>query len=99
MKTVSAVCVYDNNNTVYNLSFIHKTNIIPMIYGNAKHENDKKTFHKFKSFHEIYQTILQIAKNNDCKIPAYFEFDCLWYDIKFINIDNPGMIDKYGYKA
>ena len=91
MKTVTAICVYDSViNTIYNLSFIHGENIIPIVYaGSGKRPS-------FNYLIEIQRHILNVAKDNNMRVKCYdISPNVIMYDIKYINISNPGLINRY----
>ena len=92
MKTVTAICIYDStkDNIIYNLSFIHNGNIIPMIYGT--NNTPRPTFHYW---HDVHKNILKIAKENNMKIKYTQNFNSRLYDIKYIDVSRPGMINRY----
>lgn len=92
MKTVTAICVYDSTKTnkVYNLSFVHGENIIPMIYGT--NDTPRPTFNYFIDLHNM---ILKTAKQNNMQVKHTEEFSGTLYDIKYIDISRPGMISRY----
>lgn len=91
MKTVTAICVYDSvTNIIYNLSFIHDGNIIPIIYaGIGKRPS-------FSYWIEIQRHILKLAKENNMRVKCYdISPNVIMYDIKYINISSPGVINRY----
>lgn len=88
MKRVSAICVY-RGHTIYNLTFIHKGNLIPFLW-----DGDTRTFETFWRLHEY---ILNVAKANGFSIVHYTDFGTHFYDIQFLDLDNPTKIAKMAH--
>lgn len=96
MKKASAICIYDpGTNQIYNLTINHNMNCIPLIQYKA---SEKINPYKYNNFNEVYETVLTIARNNGYYYSNYNEFGLTWYDIQWIDINNPTSINKYGYR-
>lgn len=91
MKKASAIVIYSKKeNRIINLSFKYNQSLIDL--------TRCVTGDKFNSFNAIYQRILTIAKMNNTYFASYNEFGAKWYDIQWIDINNPFRIDKYGFR-
>lgn len=95
MRKVNAIAVLDReNNICYSLAFrlCNGTTIQMRPYatrGNA---------FGYKDFDQLYELILRLAKNNDFRIEKFHDFEQDWYDIQFIDINNPAQsISRYAY--
>lgn len=93
MKKVTATVIYKDN-SLYNLTVIHKNAIIPLVRYSL--ENDTKPY-KYTCFNDLYKSVLNILKNNNFYCGFYNQFGRRWYDIQFINLENPVVIEKFGF--
>ena len=90
-KRVSVLCVFDPlNYSIQSLQF--KTSSRHKI--NMTHVDDIFTSHK--TMQELIERIVKRAINNNYEIPFYEAFNALWYDIDFIPISKPDIV-QYGY--
>ena len=87
MIKVSATVIYKDN-WIYNLTVNHKGKLTALI---AYDETDVN-----RNFQTMYKSVLNILKNNNFYCGYYEEFGKRWYDIQFINLDNPVEINKFG---
>ena len=92
MKKASATVIYKDN-MIYNLTVNHKNSIIPLVRYNLK---DSPKPYKYTCFNDLYKAVLSILKNNGFYTGFYTQFGQRWYDIQFINLDNPVEIEKFG---
>ena len=96
MKKASATVLYKGStNQIYYLALNYKNNLIPMI----NYSREKVQPYKYPTFNAMYKTVLNFAKNNGFYYASYKEFNCTWYDIQWIDIENPEKIEKYGFKT
>lgn len=86
MRKVSATVIYKDN-TLYNLTVNHKGVLIPLV------AYEKRTFQT------MYKSVLNILKNNNFYCGYYEQFGRRWYDIQFINLENPVNIEKFGMEV
>lgn len=93
MKRVKAICIYKDNK-IYNLTALSMNSNIPLIRYDL--EDTKVTPCHHNSFNEMYEDVLSVLKSNDMRCGYYEEFNKKWYDISFIDLDNPTVINKYG---
>lgn len=93
MQKVTATVIYKDN-MLYNLTVIHKNAIIPLVRYSL--ENDTKPY-KYTCFNDLYKSVLNILKNNNFYCGYYEQFGRRWYDIQFINLENPVVIEKFGF--
>ncbi len=95
MKKASAIVLYDaKSNQIYNLTINHNGNIIPLI----NYSESKVTPYKYKTFNEMYKCVLNFAKNNNFYYGRYKEFGSIWFDVSWIDINNPTKIQKFAFK-
>ena len=92
MKKVTATVIYKDN-MLYNLTVVHKNAIIPLVRYSL--EKDTKPY-KYTCFNDLYKSVLNILKNNGFYTGFYTQFGRKWYDIQFINLNNPVNIEKFG---
>lgn len=93
MKKVTATVIYKDN-MLYNLTVVHKNAIIPLVRYSL--EKDTKPY-KYTCFNDLYKSVLNILKNNNFYCGFYNQFGRRWYDIQFINLENPVVIEKFGF--
>lgn len=72
---------------IYNLTVNHKGVLIPLV------AYEKRTFQT------MYKSVLNILKNNNFYCGHYEQFGRRWYDIQFINLENPVNIEKFGMEV
>ena len=87
MRKVTAIVVYSEKTNyfqIYNMTVKTKdcTNIKLVSYS-----KDSDLPHKYALFQDMYQSILNILKNNNFYVKSWKDYGCLWYDIDFVNAD------------
>lgn len=87
MKKCKVICIY-HDNTIDNLSIQTKNSIINLTPAIAAR--------KFDTFTRLYQCILKTLKANEYYCDVYEQFNQKWYDIAFINYNNPSAINRHG---
>ena len=92
MIKVSVTVIYKDN-WIYNLTVNHKGKLITLV---AYDETDVKHPYANRTFQTMYKSVLNILKNNNFYCDYYEEFGKRWYDIQFINLENPVEINKFG---
>lgn len=86
MKKCNAVCVYSRkNNHVFNFDAVTNDGKVSLL-------NNRD----FDSFKQIYAVAVKIARNNGYLIRSYVDFNALFYQILFVDIDS-GDADYYAY--
>lgn len=93
MRKVTATAIYKENR-LYNLSVLHSNNLIPLV----RYELTGVQPYKYPDFQALYTAVLNLLKNNGFYVDSYTEFGCRWYNIQFLNLENPVKLEKYGYK-
>ena len=79
---------------MFSLTANHQGNLIPLVsYWKEKSVQP----HKYDDFQDMYTSILNILKNNNFYVGKYVEFNAIWYDIQWIDMDNPIRVDKFAY--
>lgn len=92
MRKVKAICVYKDNK-VYNLTAQLKDTNITLIHYDL--EDTKITPFHHTTFEDLYRSVLGVLKNNDMYVGHYEEFNRKWYDISFIDLNNPTVVSRY----
>lgn len=92
MRKATATVIYKDN-MLYNLTVNHKSNITPLVRYDL---NDSPKPYKYTCFNDLYKAVLNILKNNEFYTGFYTQFGRKWYDIQFINLNNPVNIEKFG---
>ena len=95
MKKATATVIYKNN-MIYNLTVNHKNAIIPLVRYDL---NDNPKPYKYACFNDLYKAVLNLLKNNGFYTGFYTQFGRQWYDIQFINLENPVVIEKFGFNS
>ena len=94
MRKVTATVIYKNNQ-IYNLT----VNYCGVLVCLALHETVEKGSNEKRTFQSLYKTVLKILKNNNYYCNYQEEFGVRWYDIQFINLENPVEIEKFGINS
>lgn len=89
MTQVSAICIYKDNR-VFNLSALFNKTTVPLI-----HHTLEDTPPRHNTFGELYEYVLEVLESNNMCCDHYTEFNAEWYDISFIDIDNPTVVSKH----
>lgn len=93
MKKASCTVIYNpETKQMYNITVNYKGHTIPLLWYNPQ-ENAQP--YKYKSFSEMYKTVLNQLKQNNFYVGKYTEFNSKWHDIQWIDINNPYRIEKY----
>ena len=97
MKKVSAIVVYSEKVTyfqVYNLTVKTKdSERITLI----SYPCNSDLPYKYAYFQDMYQSILNILKNNNFYVKQWKDYGCLWYDIDFVNVDDYN-VQRYAFR-
>ena len=91
MQRVSATVIYKDG-MIYNLTVNHKGTQIPLIRYDLRGVKP----YKHPDFDSMYVTVLQFIKMSNFYCSHVKQFGAKWYDIMWIDLDNPTMINKYG---
>ena len=94
MRKVTATVIYKNNE-ICNLT----VNFCGVLVCLALHETVEKASNEKRTFQSLYKTVLKILKNNNYYCNYQEEFGVRWYDIQFINLENPVEIEKFGINS
>jgi hypothetical protein len=87
MKKCVATAIY-RGNTLYNVA---------VNTGNDTINFSFPYFPKvYRNFREIYAAVLQILANNGFSVAYYDDFNSRWYNIQWVELDNPGSVKRYG---
>ena len=92
MKKVTATVIHKGGR-IYNLTVNHKGSHIPLI----QYDLDGVKPYKNTDFDSMYNTVLQVLKQNRFYVSKDRMFGADWYDIMWIDLDNPTRTNKYGY--
>jgi hypothetical protein len=81
-KGIGTVIFNGTNNTLISFSVMPVSEPINIIdFTNCFH-----TCNTFDNFHNLYATVLKVAKNNGFYFKNWISFDAKWYCIQFIDI-------------
>lgn len=92
MKKVKAICIY-RDNKVYNFTALYKDTEIPLIrysLGDSPYE--------YNTFDDLYKDMLSVLKSNDMYCGHIVAFERKWYNISFIDLNNPVEIERFSLK-
>lgn len=90
MRKVKAICIY-RDNKVYNLTALLKDTEVTLIH----YDQEDEIPYQYDTFRDLYMSVLGVLKGNNMYCGHYTEFNREWYDISFIDLDNPTEISKY----
>lgn len=93
MRKVTATAIYKENR-LYNLSVLHGSNLIPLV----RYELTGAQPFEYNNFQALYTAVLNLLKSNGFYVDSYKEFGRRWYNIQFLNLENPVKLEKHGYK-
>lgn len=93
MKKCVATALYKDNQ-LYNLTVNYKGSITPLV---CYSPNDQIKPYKYDSFTDMYTSILTVLRVNGYYCKSWLDFGALWFDIQFINIENPFIVNIYPY--
>lgn len=91
MKTVSATCIIKENR-IYNLTVNDKGRYTTLVRYDF---DDKEKPYLHQNIKGTILDILSILKSNGFRVRHVDDFGARWYDIQFIDLDNPCVIHKY----
>lgn len=86
MKKCIATVIYKDN-TLKNITVNYKGNLISLPVTDVQ----------YPTFNTMCKAILLILKSNNYYTGYYEAFNVKFYDIQFIDLNNPVEINKYGY--
>ena len=98
-KVVGTVIYKSSTNQTYNITVNYKGQSITLLQYNL---TQKENPYRYNRFNDLYKSVLTIAKNNN----FYFgtldlfgekENGRTWYNIQWIDLDNPCYINRYSY--
>ena len=92
MRKVKAICVYKDNK-IYNLTALGKHYFVTLVRYDL--DDTKETPCSHESFEEMYLDVLRVLKANNLTLDHYTEFEREWYDISFINLDDPTKVSRF----
>ena len=92
MRKVTAICIY-RDNRVYNLTVHSKYSITTLIQHHP--EDTTLTPRHHDTFEEMYTYVLEVLKSNNMYCGKHTDFERDFYDIAFINLDNPTEVNSY----
>lgn len=97
MRKVTAICVHDNMKQIYNLSVVTSQGITIELVRYKK--GDKIKPYCYFDFQDLYKSVLNLLKQNDFYVSKYTAFESDFYNVNFIDMNNPCKIEKYGFKG
>ena len=95
MRTVNCIVVHDNLKTICNITVITRNNNpICLLYN-----PDTTLRYKYRNLTEIYDSVLNILKNNDFKVACEDYENSKLYNIQWIDCNHPCEVNRYFYKG
>lgn len=93
MKKVNCICLHSNYKKIYNITVITKTgeNITLLRY------DRKENPYEYKTFKELYKSVLNLLKNNGFYVGKEKMFDTYYYNIQFVNLAFSSEVEKLPY--
>lgn len=97
MRKCTASVIYSCNlkaeeYQIYSLAVTYKGHLFNLL----RYDKEAKPEpYKYNSFERMYESVLNIMKNNHFYPGFYREFDRRWYDIQWINMYD-FVVDQYG---
>ena len=91
MRKASATVICKENR-IYNLSINYKGSHTRLVQYML---NDKVRPYKHNNFIDMYYSVLSILKSNGYYVDRYIEFNRVFFDIMWIDLDNPTITSKY----
>ena len=92
MRKVSLVVIHENYHRIVSVNArTFSGEVFSLVYRDS-------LSHEYDSFNELYKSLLKIAKNNHLYIGFYESFGRKVYDIQFINVHNPALIEQFGLR-
>lgn len=93
MRKVTATAIYKGNK-LYSLSVLCRNSLIPIV----RYDLTGVQPCEYNNFQALYTAVLNLLKSNGFYVDSYKEFGCRWYNIQFLNLENPVKLEKHGYK-
>ena len=88
MKKCTATVIYKGNK-LYSVYVNRKGLVIPLLTNAMK---------EYENFQALYKSILLMLKANNLYCSYNVAFNAKWYDIQFIDLENPTLIENYSLK-
>lgn len=92
MKKVKAICIYKDNQ-VYNLTALFEDTTVTLLQYDL--EDSRLTPPHHDTFEELVKDMLGVLKANNMRCGHYKEFNRVWYDIAFIDLNDPTVVSKH----
>lgn len=92
MKRVKAICIYKDNR-IYNLTALSMNTNITLIHYDLGDTKITPCHHE--NFEDMYRDVLSVLNSNDMRCGYYEEFNRRWYDISFIDLNDPTVVSKH----
>lgn len=95
MRKVNAIVLYKRSTgQIYTLTANHNGNLIPLVRYNIGESPEP---YKYSDYQDMYTSVLRILHQNNMYVGKYSEFGADWYDIMWIDMENPVHVDKFSY--
>lgn len=92
MRKVKAICIY-RDNEVYNFTALTKDSEVTLI----RYSLGDRPYH-YPTFNDLYEDMLKVLKSNNMYCGYTVAFERKWYDISFIDLNNPTEIERFSLK-
>lgn len=91
-KRVKVLCVYNTSGEVFNVVALPSDTVTTIpLYTKG---NITKVF---SNYSDLYKWCLELVSNNNFEVNTINQFEGVWYDIVFINVDFPASANTFAY--
>ena len=95
MRMVTAIALYKKSTKqLFNLSVVTTNGITSLIRYNP---NEPIEPYKYNDLNDMYRDILSIIKQNNYYVRQFKDFRANWFNIQWIDIENPIEVKIYPY--
>ena len=95
MKRKVTALVTHHDNKIFNITFIRPDGESIEMYSRS----DDIITPCYNSFIHMYNAVLILARNNGYTIPYHNEFNKRWYNIYWVDTNEPDNIQRYAYQG
>lgn len=92
MRKVKAICIHKDLK-VYNLTALLPDTSVTLLQYDL--EDTRLTPCQHDTFEELFKDMLGVLKSNNMRCGHYKEFERVWYDISFIDLNDPTVVSKH----
>lgn len=93
MRTVDCIVVHDSRIKICNVTVITREGNQITLLSNP----DPVLRYEYRTFKDMYRTVLNLLKNNDFKVQRSKQIDTYLYNIQWIDCNYPWEVSRYFY--